>query len=129
MTVDSAAWWRSPAQALDSLICAGRYHVGEHDGRLVAGAGWEPHPRIADTAVLRSVFVDSAHRAGDLAARMMRVAEDDALKAGFTHFLVSVSAEAIGFCRKAGYTRADADDVVLESGARVAYRRMWKHAA
>jgi N-acetylglutamate synthase-like GNAT family acetyltransferase len=119
--------WRTPAQDLEPLIASGRYFVAERDGRLVAGAGWEPHARIADTAVVRSVFAETAH--DELAAEMVRTAEDTAVTAGFDHILVPANPDATGFYRKLGYMSADSDDMVLEAGVRVGYRRMWKHAA
>lgn len=123
------AWWRTPAANLDSLIASGRYFVAEHRGRLVAGAGWEPERRIKDTAVLRAVFVDPAHRAQGLGAALTQVVEDAAVTAGFDHILVPASLNATGFYRKLGYVNADPDDYVLSEGVRIGYRRMWKHAA
>jgi N-acetylglutamate synthase-like GNAT family acetyltransferase len=85
--------------------------------------------RIADTAVLRSVFLDPAHRSRALGTQMMRVAEQEAAAAGFDHILVPASPAATDFYRSLGYVGADADDLVLEAGMRVAYQRMWKRAA
>lgn len=82
-TVDGLAWWRAPARALDAIIAQGRYHVVEIGGRLVAGVGWEPHPQIADTAILRSVIVGPAQHDRALGAAMMRAAEAQAAAAGF----------------------------------------------
>jgi N-acetylglutamate synthase-like GNAT family acetyltransferase len=124
---DEEACWHTPAQELDTLIATGHYFVAERDGRVVAGAGWEPHARIADTAVVRSVFAHAAH--SELAAEMVRAAEDTAVTAGFDHLLVPATPKATGFYRKLGYMSADSDDMVLEAGVRVGYRRMWKHAA
>jgi N-acetylglutamate synthase-like GNAT family acetyltransferase len=121
------AHWHTPAQDLDVLIAEGHYFVAERDGRVVAGAGWEPHERIADTAVVRSIFVHPDFR--ELAAETVRAAEDTAVTAGFDHLLVPATPEATGFYRKLGYMSADSDDMVLEAGVRVGYRRMWKHAA
>jgi hypothetical protein len=123
----AAARWHTPAQELDALVDAGRYFVADHDGHIVAGAGWEPHMRISDTAVMRSVFVDQAY--GGLAAEMVRTVEDAAVTAGFDHILVPAAHQAAGLYRKLGYMSADSDDMVLEPGIRVGYCRMWKHAA
>ncbi|MBX6323125.1 MAG: GNAT family N-acetyltransferase [Rhodospirillaceae bacterium] len=123
---EAEALWHTPAQEPDSLIADGHYFIAEEDGRLVAGAGWEPHARIADTAVVRSVFVDPAHSA--LGAEAVRAAEDTAVSAGYDHLLVPAAPRATGFYRRLGYMSADADDMVLEAGVRVGYRRMWKHA-
>jgi GNAT superfamily N-acetyltransferase len=123
------SWWRTPTANLDSLIDAGRYYVAENDGRLVAGAGWEPDWRIKDTAVLRAAFVDPGHRAQGLGARLTQIVEDAAVTAGFDHILVPALLNATGFYRKLGYVNADPDDYVLSDGVRIGYRRMWKHAA
>ncbi len=124
---EAEALWQTPAQDLDSLIADGRYFIAEQDGRVVAGAGWEPHARIADTAVVRSVFVHPAH--SDLGAETVRAVEDTAVTAGYDHLLVPATPRAAGFYRQLGYVGADCDDMVLEAGVRVGYRRMWKHAA
>lgn len=123
------AWWGTPTADFDSLVAAGRYFVVELDGRPVAGAAWEPHPRIADTAVLRAVFVDPAHHARGLGEAVIAAAEDAAVTAGYTHILAPASLNATGFYRKLGYVSADPDEVVLGQGVRFEYRRMWKHAA
>lgn len=123
------AWWRTPTTDLDTLIASGRYFVAEQGGRLVAGGGWEPHRRIGDTAELRAVFVDPAHHARGLGAAVMRVVEDAAVTAGYDHILAPASLNATGFYRKLGYVGADPDDMVLDTGVRIEYRRMWKHAA
>jgi putative acetyltransferase len=123
------AWWRTPAFDLDALIAGGRYFVAEQAGRLVAGAGWEPHQRIGDTAVLRAVFVDPAHHSRGLGAAVTQVVEDAAVTAGYDHILAPASLNATGFYRRLGYIGADPDDVVLDDGVRIEYRRMWKHAA
>jgi N-acetylglutamate synthase-like GNAT family acetyltransferase len=124
---DAEARWYTPAQDFDALIADGHYFVAEREGRVVAGAGWEPHARIADTAVVRSVFVHPDY--SELAAETVRAAEDTAVTAGFDHILVPASPEASGFYRKLGYMSADSDDMVLGAGVRVGYLRMWKHAA
>jgi N-acetylglutamate synthase-like GNAT family acetyltransferase len=124
---DADACWHTPAQDLDGLIATGHYFVAERQGRVVAGAGWEPHQRIADTAVVRSVFVHPEH--SDVAVETVRAAEDTAVTAGFDHLLVPATETATGFYRKLGYMSADSDDMVLGAGVRVGYRRMWKHAA
>jgi N-acetylglutamate synthase-like GNAT family acetyltransferase len=128
-TVDGVGWWRAPAETLAALIAAGRYYVAVQDGRVVAGAGWEPHRDIADTAVLRSVILDLAHRGRAVGLSLMQMAEDDAVAAGFQHILVSAAPAATAFYRRLGYVGADADDLVLDAGLRVAYQRMWKRAA
>lgn len=128
-TVDGLAWLRAPARALDALIAAGRYHVVEQNGQLVAGVGWEPHEQIADTAVLRSVIVDPSQQGRALSADLMRAAEAQAAAAGFSHIMVPALPAAIDFYRRLGYVGADPDDLVLEAGLRIAYQRMWKRAA
>lgn len=128
-TVDGVDWWRAPARVLEALITSGRYYVAEQDGRLVGGAGWWPHQQIADTAVLRSVIVDTASRHNGIAAALMRLAEADAVAAGFTHLMVPASPAAAPFYRRLGYVGADHDDLVLGGGLRLPYQRMWKCAA
>jgi GNAT superfamily N-acetyltransferase len=128
-TVDGVHWWRAPAQALDALICTGRYFVAEQDGRVVGGAGWAPYAGILDTAVLCSVILDPARRSGAVGAELTRAAEADAAAAGFKYIMVPASPAATAFYRRLGYVGADADDLVLGAGLRLAYQRMWKRAA
>jgi len=76
-----------------TMIAAGHYFVAERQGRVVAGAGWEPHARIPDTAVVRSVFV---HRArSDRAAEALTSAEVSARLEGYDHVLIPSTPEAL----------------------------------
>jgi hypothetical protein len=100
--------------------------VAERDGRIVAGAGWEPHRRIADTAVMRSIFVRQA--CDEVGKETVRAAEDTAVTAGYDHLLVPAMPDAARFYRELGYMSADADEMLL-GDLRISYRRMWKHAA
>ena len=122
----NGAVWRTPAQDLDDLISAAQYFVAELDGQIVAGAGWEPHTRIPGTAVVRSVFSDRGQSA--LAAEMVQAAEDSAVSAGYDLILIPALENAARFYRALGYMSADPDEMILEAGQRVGYRRMWKHA-
>jgi hypothetical protein len=86
---------RTPVKDVEALIAAGHYFVAERQGRVVAGAGWEPHERIPDTAVVRSLFVHRAH--GDQAGDALSTAELAARLEGYDHILIPSTPEALRF--------------------------------
>jgi hypothetical protein len=59
---------------------------------------------------------------------MVQAAEDSAVSAGYDLILIPALENAARFYRALGYMSADPDEMILEAGQRVGYRRMWKHA-
>ena len=118
---------RTAAEDLEPLVALGRYFVTEHNGRVIAGAGWQPHERIGDTAVIRSMFVHPAH--SRCARDIVWAAEKAARVIGYDHILIPAIPEATGFDRRLGDVSAEADEAALDTGRPGEYRRMWKLSA
>ncbi len=123
-----AAWWRTPAMGLDALIASGRYFVTAIDGKLVAGAGWEPY-RDGESAMLRAVFVDPRFSGLGLGQRIVRQVEADAMRKRRSHMVVPAALNAVGFYEKLGYARVARASAEVEPGLKLDYQVMEKSLA
>jgi GNAT superfamily N-acetyltransferase len=122
------AWWDRPAAGLESMLAAGRYHVGVYRQRLVGGGGWEPAGGREPAAVVRALFVDPAHHARGLGSQLLRVVEDAAVAAGFDLILAPAPVTAAAFYERRGYIGETESVMQMESGVAIPCRRMWKGA-
>lgn len=114
---------------LDGLIAAGRYFVAEADGQVVGGAGWASQDTLGHVAFIRGLGVDPAHRAGGVARRLVEIAEDAAVTAGYDVILAPVPAATADLFATLGYRASGAVEIELAAGRRLQRRKMWKHAA
>ena len=102
--------------------------VATHRGQPVAGAGWCPSPDRPETAALRAVFVDPSHAGQGLGRKLVALAEDMAVTAGYAQLLVPAALNSVGFYRSLGYDPGEEAVLELEDGTPLPYLVMWKHA-
>lgn len=118
-----------PAPQLDRLIHEGRYFVAMAGHMIVAGAGWAALDSLGDIAVMRGVWVRPDHRDSGIDRRLVEIAEDAAVTAGYGVILAPVAAAAADMFESLGYEAAGAVQVELSAGHRLERHKMWKHAA
>ncbi len=123
------AMLEEPVLDLDRLIAAGHYFVAEADGEIVAGAGWAPQDTLGDVAFIRSVYVHSVHGESGISSRLVEIAEDAAVTAGYGVILAPVAASVAGTFAALGYRETGGITVRLAAGGQLHRRKMWKHAA
>lgn len=123
-----AAWRRMPTHGLEALIAAGRYFVVRCAAAPVAGAGWSPHDDLADTAVMRAVYVHPDHAGRGLGRDLLVRIEGVIALTGLSRILVPAALNAAGFYEKLGYHGSERSTIKI--GPRdFAYLPMWKQAA
>ncbi len=118
-----------PAPQLDRLIRDGRYFVAVAGPAIVAGAGWAAQDSLGNVAVMRAVWVRPDHRHSGIDRRLVEIAEDAAVTAGYDVLLAPVAATAADLFESRGYEAAGAVQVELSAGHRLERHKMWKHAA
>jgi putative acetyltransferase len=121
------AWSHMPVAGLEDLLAKGRYFVAVEGLRPVGGAGWSPL-EDGETAQIRGVFVHPDHAARGLGSRLVDVAEDAAVTAGYTKIVVPAALSAVGFYEQLGYAKKGLDWLPL-GGLRLDYAKMEKLAA
>jgi N-acetylglutamate synthase-like GNAT family acetyltransferase len=115
-----------PAPQLDRLIGEGHYFIAMVGHRIIAGAGWAPQ---GDVATMRGVWVNPQHRHSGVDRKLVEIAEDAAVTAGYDVILAPVDAAAADMFESLGYAAAGAVQVELSAGHRLERHKMWKQAA
>lgn len=123
------ALFDEPSPDLEELILSGRFFVASSGGRIVAVAGWAPQDSLGDVAVIRAVWVDPDHAASGIGRRIVEIAEDAAVTAGYGVILAPVALAAAIMFESLGYAGAGGVEVELSAGHSLHRRKMWKHAA
>lgn len=123
------AMLEEPVLDLDRLVAAGHYFVAEANGEIVAGAGWAPQDSLGRVAFIRSVYVHSVHGDSGISSRLVEIAEDAAVTAGYDVILAPVAASVVGTFAALGYRETGAVKVSLAAGGELHRRKMYKHAA